>query len=84
MDWHVDSGSSESGIVRKLSISVQLSLPTDYEGGELEFAGHEQNAFSRIAGTVTCFPSYCVHRVTPILSGERCSLVCFALGPAFR
>jgi PKHD-type hydroxylase len=35
-------------------------------------------------GTVTMFPSYLLHRVTPVTSGERYSLTIWAHGPAFR
>ena len=35
-DWHLDIGEMSSS-TRKLSISIQLSDPEDYEGGELQF-----------------------------------------------
>ena len=38
-DWHMDVGGEDSS-TRKLSVSVQLSDPADYDGGELEFMVH--------------------------------------------
>lgn len=87
IDWHIDdTNGSDKGpeVVRKLSMSIQLSGAEDYVGGDLEFASVPTDSFSRIAGTAICFPSYCVHRVTPVTSGERMSVLCFALGPPFR
>ena len=63
---------------RVLSVSVQLSKSSDYEGGDLMFRG--QNIWSyesveRKQGTVIIFPSYVYHEVTPITKGKRYSLV---------
>ena len=87
IDWHIDDVNGtdkKSTCVRKLSMSIQLSAAEDYSGGDFEFAGLSTDSFSRIVGTAICFPSYCVHRITPLTSGERLSLLCFALGPPFR
>jgi PKHD-type hydroxylase len=67
---------------RKLSMTVQLSDPADYTGGELliypEFvAGKEQ-------GSMTVFPSFMCHNVLPVKSGVRFSLVSWVAGPPFR
>ena len=35
-------------------------------------------------GTVIAFPSYQLHRVTPVTAGIRKSLVAWVLGPDFR
>ena len=84
IDWHLDGGREQTKNERKLSLSIQLSSPDDYRGGDLEFAGQSVEPLSRTIGSAICFPSYCVHRVTPITEGERFSLVCFAVGPRFR
>lgn len=87
IDWHIDDinrTGKEKTVVRKLSMSIQLSAADAYSGGDFEFAGLQTDSFTRIVGTAICFPSYCVHRITPLTSGERLSLLCFALGPAFR
>lgn len=58
---------------RALSFSIQLTDPGDYEGGLLEVAG-PGNA-SNAQGTAVLFPSYSLHRVHPVTSGERWSIV---------
>jgi len=90
--WHQDGLDGELA-VRKLSLVVQLSDPDEYEGGDLElFArdGDEADATSdwrtrvRGRGTVVVFPAFEMHRVTPLVSGTRRSLVCWIGGPPFR
>ena len=82
-DWHMDSAEKESSL-RKLSLSVQLSHPADYDGGGLEFMPHGEIAFSRDRGTVIVFPSYLCHRAARVTRGVRASLVAWATGPTFR
>jgi PKHD-type hydroxylase len=72
-DWHVDHGRTPRR--RKLSLVLQLSAPTDYEGCDLQI-------YAR--GTLIAFPSYTLHRVTPITAGTRKSLVMWCSGPRFR
>lgn len=71
---------------RKLSFSVQLSDPASYVGGDLEFhsVGDRFYPASRDQGTMTLFPSYMIHRVTPITHGTRYSLVGWIVGPPFK
>jgi PKHD-type hydroxylase len=74
-DWHMDFGNGRMS-QRKLSITVQLSKPESYDGGDLElFYGAKPAKAARGLGTATVFPSYTMHRVTPIVSGVRYSLV---------
>lgn len=81
-DWHIDRGGQFG--CRKLSLSVQLSDPDDYEGGELElWFGGEPHAVEKQRGMVTWFPSWTMHRVKPITKGVRRSLVCWISGPSF-
>lgn len=70
---------------RKLSISVQLSGSEEYEGGDLQFMIN-QNTVSvpRTKGTVVIFPSFILHRVTPITQGLRQSVVAWLAGPPYR
>jgi len=82
-DWHIDSVDKENSL-RKLSISVQLSEPSDYDGGALEFMPHGEVVFSRDRGTAILFPAYLCHRVTRVTRGVRASMVTHALGPTFR
>lgn len=66
---------------RKLSISIQLSDPSEYEGGDLVL--HFQNdplIVEREKGMTTFFPSYTLHEVTPVTKGERYSLVAWVHG----
>ena len=83
-DYHLDIGPGcESS--RKLSMTIQLSDESEYEGGSLEFkAGCETKFASKKKGTVVVFPSYLLHRVNPVTSGKRCSLVIWVEGPPFR
>jgi PKHD-type hydroxylase len=82
-DWHQDIGAT---ISRKLSVTVQLTNPTNYDGGDLEIykSGNEALKASRARGAVTIFPSYQLHRVAPVTRGTRCSLVCWVSGNPFR
>ena len=77
--WHMDIG--ETTATRKLSVSVQLSDPGDYDGGKLVFSGNS-SGFETPAkqGTIILFPSYLTHRVTPVTSGVRWSLVTWIHG----
>ncbi len=82
-DWHMDLGKSASH--RKISISVQLSDPSEYEGGDLNFmAGRSVQTGPRSKGSVIAFPSYLLHRVTPVTAGTRRSLVLWLSGEPFR
>lgn len=81
-DWHQDFGGQVS---RKLSVVVQLTEPAAYEGGELEIMTSCKPAtVPKKRGLVAIFPSYQLHRVTPVTSGNRHTLVAWLSGPRFR
>jgi PKHD-type hydroxylase len=84
-DWHSDIGKGPLAARRKLTMVVQLSDPADYSGGTLELrpdsAVHQA---SSDRGTAIIFPSFVLHRVTPVTRGTRWSLTLWAHGPAFR
>jgi PKHD-type hydroxylase len=83
-DWHVDH-STLTPSPRKLSLSLQLSDPADYDGCELQIhAGNTIETTPNARGTVILFPSYALHRVTPIVSGTRKALVSWISGPLLR
>jgi PKHD-type hydroxylase len=83
-DWHVDMG-ERNYEPRKISLSLQLSDPASYQGCDLVLqAGNGSTHADRARGTLIAFPSYVLHRVTPIESGTRKSLVCWVGGPEFR
>lgn len=82
-DFHVDIGQNLP--VRKLSISVQLSNPLDYSGSNLEIhTSSDPLVACKDQGSITIFPSYILHKVTPLLSGARYSLVTWVGGPKFK
>lgn len=82
--WHMDFGPREISH-RKLSITVQLSDPADYEGGDLLFRANDKEIPApRTQGTVVVFPSFVQHRVTPITKGVRRSIVGWAAGHPYR
>lgn len=83
--WHVDRG-SDTVAPRKLSMTVQLSAPDEYEGGDLEFMinGDRIDRARREQGLVYVFPSFVMHQVTPVTRGTRRSLVVWLSGPKFR
>ena len=81
-DWHIDMGPDK--VHRKLSLVCQLSDPTEYEGGELQINTGRTSIPEKDKGTVILFPSYLLHRVTPVTKGVRRSLVLWIEGPAFR
>lgn len=82
-NWHIDCMST--GYVRKLSFSMQLCHPDEYEGGDLEVKiSDEPIKIERKRGLITIFPSWTLHRVTRVTSGERQSLVQWVSGPKFR
>jgi PKHD-type hydroxylase len=82
-DWHADVGPGISN--RKMSMVLQLSDPKEYEGGELEFnPGGQILTVQRQLGLLCFFPSFLLHRVTPVTSGVRKSLVTWYCGSNFR
>ncbi len=82
--WHVDYGGKVSPS-RKLSVVLQLTDPSQYEGGNLQVLTSGQPVSVRKQrGLVAAFPSYVLHQVTPVTSGSRQSLVAWISGPQFR
>jgi PKHD-type hydroxylase len=82
-DWHVDLGPEMSN--RKLSVVLQLADPNNYAGGDLEInCGGFPYTVPRQLGLLCFFPSFLLHRVTPVTSGTRISLVTWLCGANFR
>ncbi len=80
--WHQDYNAQVS---RKLSLVLQLTDPSQYEGGNLQvMTGVEPITVRKQRGLITAFPSYVLHQVTPVVSGNRQSLVAWVSGPAFK
>jgi len=80
--WHQDYNSKVS---RKLSLTVQLTDASEYEGGNLQImtSGNPANARKQ-RGLIVAFPSYVLHQITPVTQGSRQSLVAWVSGPAFK
>ena len=84
-DWHLDGGGNTHTIPRKLSFVLQLSDPNDYEGGELQImTSVNPMTVRKEKGFVVVFPSFTLHRVTPVTKGIRKTLVVWVTGPSFR
>lgn len=88
-NWHIDSHDGEDAIYeqRKLSIVIQLTDPSEYTGGEFQMMNSSKEyslTEAKGKGTILAFPSYVIHRVTPVTSGIRHSLVTWLTGPAFK
>jgi PKHD-type hydroxylase len=80
---HIDKATG--GPVRKLSLTIQLSAPADYDGGELALQiGAEPQLMEREQGQMVIFPSYVLHAVRPVTRGVRYSLVAWVAGLPFR
>ena len=72
--------------IRKLSVVLQLSDPSDYDGCDLELLNSGERMpekMKRDKGCLIVFPSYTLHRVTPITRGVRNSLVAWVTGKPF-
>ena len=80
--WHQDYGGQ---ISRKLSLVLQLTDPSRYEGGNLQTMTN-QDVFTvrKQRGLVTVFPSFTLHQVTPVTQGSRQSLVAWISGPPYK
>jgi PKHD-type hydroxylase len=82
--WHTDC--SIECMTRKISISIPLSSPAEYEGGELQVMTTDAIALTVMQqkGCPIVFPSFEMHRVTPVTKGRRYSLVISVAGPHWR
>ena len=88
-DWHKDAVHTNTELepVRKLALSINLSDPESYEGGEFEFFdGHNKSLdpMKNKQGAVVVFDCLDWHRVKPVIKGSRYSLVMWAIGPRFK
>ena len=103
-DWHCDGwdkpywrenpNDPSHGKIRKLSVTVSLSDPKDYKGGELEFDFRNLDPDKKPnikkcteilpKGSLVVFPGFVWHRVCPVKKGSRYSLVIWNLGWPFR
>ena len=84
-DWHMDNDvlGKHQPPVRKISMTLLLSDPSTFEGGELEFMSKGKTAKLQ-QGQAIFFASWLQHRVKPVTQGERKSLVMWFGGPPFK
>ena len=80
-DFHEDSSYHQKDM-RKLSLVVLLSDPSDYTGGGFEFRDADLEEIPTKRGSILVFPSFLYHRVSPVESGVRYSIVNWFTGPA--
>ena len=84
-DWHTDIrvDMSVEPPVRKLSMTLLLNDPSEFEGGELQIAGAKNTQLMK-QGHATIFASFLQHRITPVTRGVRRSLVMWFGGEPFK
>lgn len=87
-DFHTDDdGHSRENIddsMRKISMSCLLTNPNEFEGGNFEIQTSAEPYDVKLKkGDIILFPSYKLHRVSPVTKGTRHSLVAWAHGRAF-
>lgn len=83
-DWHMDIGPCPINH-RKISVVTLLSDPSEFEGGDLElWTGGAFKTAPKIKGCTILFPSFLLHRVTPVTKGVRRSLVLWLGGDNYR
>jgi len=99
-DWHADQHDNAemykdksinfNNKIRKLSLTLQLTESSKYEGGDFQFQWLDRDKIkittvkkARELGTVIIFPSFMWHRITPITKGTRRSLVNWSIGKPF-
>jgi PKHD-type hydroxylase len=85
-NWHTDAGMGDRHAPRKLSLSMLLSDPSEFEGGEFQVKTDNDDVkqLETAKGRAWFFPSYTLHRVAPVTKGVRRSLVLWVGGPPFR
>ena len=83
-EWHIDYRMKEPNLPlsRKLSFSLGISDKDDYEGGELlTKINHEEQSIKLGKGEIFVFPSWMLHKVTPVTKGKRKVIVGWGVGP---
>tara|TARA_B100001250_G_scaffold284351_1_gene246451 strand:+ start:249 stop:851 length:603 start_codon:yes stop_codon:yes gene_type:complete len=69
-DWHIDQIDIR-GHSRKVSFSLGVSDKSEYEGGDLVFKTGDEDHYKLGRGDLIVFPSWMLHKVTPITKGKR-------------
>ncbi len=84
-DWHMDCDihMAHEPPVRKISMTLLLSDPSEFEGGHLELMSPGKYGELK-QGHAICFASFINHRVQPVKRGLRQSLVVWFGGKPFK
>jgi len=101
--WHTDQSPNNlsknkykniNGKTRKLSLTLQLTDRTQYEGGDFQFKWIQNDKKDLLniitvddakdIGTIIIFPSFIYHQILPITKGTRESLVNWSIGKSFN
>jgi len=83
---HIDYLNKNTEMVRKLSFTLQLSDPNDYEGGNVQLIDDAGKSYiaPRQRGSIVLFDSRTSHRVLKVTKGTRRSIVGWVVGPRWR
>jgi len=87
-DWHMDLnafGQQGQNPIRKISMTLLLSDPSEFTGGDLLFSEMgEHKPLPLKQGQAIFFASFLRHKVAPVKKGIRKSLVMWFGGPPFK
>ncbi|MED5485935.1 MAG: 2OG-Fe(II) oxygenase [Candidatus Thermoplasmatota archaeon] len=83
---HQDFINENTELVRKLSFTLQLSDPDDYEGGNVQLLDETGKSYiaPRQRGCIILFDSRTQHRVLKVTKGTRKSIVGWVVGPRWK
>ena len=83
---HQDFINENAELVRKLSFTLQLSDPDDYEGGNVQLLDETGESYiaPRQRGCIILFDSRTQHRVLKVTKGTRKSIVGWVVGPRWK
>jgi PKHD-type hydroxylase len=83
LEWHSDINGFPSN-TRKISFSINVNDTNEYEGGDLEFNTGDIEVVKQDKGNIVFFPSFLLHRVTPVTKGIRKVIIGFITGPPYK
>ena len=86
--WHTDFNAGTCS-VRKLVGILQLTDPSEYEGGDVQFGIQEKDtkewySMNKLKGSLTFFPAFLCHNVVPISKGKRYVIQELFIGDHFK
>jgi len=86
--WHTDFNAGICSI-RKLVGIIQLTDPSEYEGGDVQFGIQDKHTkewytMEKKKGSLTLFPAFLSHNVTPVTKGTRYVIQELFVGDHFR